>query len=93
MNTNQKRVILAGFGIILVSFIVWGIFGFEIFTKDQVLIEEKDELFGMVRKVWVDKFIWGLDLSLAVTGFTVLTGAVLTFLIRTKKINQINSNK
>lgn len=91
MNAKQKRVILTGLGIILLSFIVWGIFGFEIFTKNQVLIEEKDELFGMVRKVWVDKFIWGLDLTLAVTGFTVLTGSVLTFLFRTQKIKSNES--
>ncbi|MFC2134108.1 hypothetical protein ACFLTH_05780 [Bacteroidota bacterium] len=90
MNIKQKRVILIGIGVILVSLIIWGIFGFEIFTKDQVLIEEKDELFGMVRKVWVDKFIWGLDLSLAISGFTAAASVVLTFLFRTKKIK---SNK
>ena len=86
MNINQKRVILIGLGIIFVSLIVWSIFGFEIFTKTQVLIEEKDQLFGMVHKIWVDKFIWGLDLSLAISGFTVIVGGILTFLFRTKKL-------
>jgi len=86
MNKKQRSIIFAAAGIILISLIIWGIFGFEIFTKTQVLVEEKDELFGMIRKVWIDKFIWGLDLSLVISGFTVVVGGILTFLFRTKKL-------
>ena len=86
MNINQKRVILIGIGIIAVSLILWGVYGFEIFTKTQVLIEEKDELFDMVHKKWVDKFIWGLDLSMAISGLTLIAGSIFVFLFRTKKL-------
>lgn len=86
MNKKQKIVLYTGLGIILVTLIIWGFYGFEIFTKSQVLVEQKDELFGMVRQVWVDKFIWGLDLSLAISGFTVFVGGILMFIFRTKNL-------
>lgn len=90
MNKKQRNIIFIVLAIILISLVIWGIFGFEIFTKTQVLVEEKDELFGMVHKKWIDKFIWGLDLSLAISGVTIVVSGILIFLFRTKKLK---SNK
>ena len=86
MNSKQKRTLIIALIIIASSLILWAAYGGQIFTKTQVLIEKKDELFpDMVQKQWVDKFIWGLDLSLAVSGLTILIGSVLLFLFRNKK--------
>jgi len=84
MNKKQKWVIIAVADVIVVSLIVWFAFGSEIFTKTQVLVEHKDELFGWTEKKWVDKFIWGLDLSAAISGISILIGAVIFYLVRTK---------
>lgn len=85
MNKKQKVVLITVLTIIVSSLIVWIAYGTEIFTKTQVLIEQKDELFGWTEKKWVDKFIWGLDLSGAISGISFLIGAILFFIFRTKK--------
>jgi hypothetical protein len=76
---------LAAFFIFLALIVVWQIYGGEVFTKTRVLIERKDELFGWTEKIWEDKFVWGLDLSLALGGVTAIVSGVLIFLFRTKK--------
>jgi len=53
-------------------------------TKTQVLIEKKDELFGTNYKEWKDQFIWGLDLTGAITGFIVISGSLLLWIFRRK---------
>ncbi|MDP3580670.1 MAG: hypothetical protein Q8S39_01970 [Ignavibacteria bacterium] len=88
MNKKQKKILVSVLAIIVVSVIVWIAFGAEIFTKTQVLVEQKDELFGWTEKKWVDKFIWGLDLSGAISGISLLVGAILFFIFRTKKIGK-----
>jgi len=85
MNKKQKIVLVSGLTIIAATVIVWIAFGAEIFTKTQVLVEQRDELFGWTEKKWVDKFIWGLDLSGAISGISLLIGAILFFIFRTKK--------
>ncbi len=90
MNPKQKIVIITSLLIILLSFLIWIIYGGEIFTKTKILVETKDELFGWTEKKWVDKFIWGLDLSLIISLITIITGGVLYFLLRTKSIKKIN---
>lgn len=85
MNKNQKLYLSIGLIVIAVSFIVWAIFGFEIFTKTQVLVETKDELFGWSEKKWIDKFIWGLDLTLLISGITIMLGGILMYFFRNKK--------
>jgi hypothetical protein len=88
MNKKQKTVLYSALSIILASFIMWIAYGREVFTKTQVLIEKKDELFpDMVQKEWIDKFIWGLDLSSVIIGFTLLATVILIYLFRTKKSN------
>ncbi len=88
MNRKQKITLLAGLLIIVAAFIVWISFGGELFTKTQVLIEKKDELFGTTYKEWQDKFIWGLDYTLYVSGAAVLVCGVLFFVFRKKKVTQ-----
>ncbi len=85
MSKNQKLFLSIGLFVIATSFIVWAIFGFEIFTKTQVLVETKDDLFGWSEKKWVDKFIWGLDLTLLVSGITIFLGGILIYLFRNRK--------
>lgn len=85
MNKKQKVVLVTVLAIIVLSLVVWIAYGTEIFTKTQVLVEQKDELFGWTEKKWVDEFIWGLDLSGVISGISILTGAILFFIFRTKK--------
>jgi hypothetical protein len=88
MNKKQKITILAGLLVIITVFIVWLSYGGDLFTKTQVLIEKKDELFGTTYKEWKDQFIWGLDYTLYVTGATVVICGILFFVFRKKKVTQ-----
>ncbi len=85
MNKKQKWVLFIVADLIITSLIIWLAFGAEIFTKTRVLVEYKDELFGWTEKKWIEKFIWGLDLSAAISGISALIGAILFFVLRTKK--------
>lgn len=86
MNKKQKVILISVVAVVILSLIVWQIYGGEIFTKTQVLVETKDELFGWTEKKWEDKFIWGLDLSLIISGASVFIGGVLLFVFRNKRI-------
>ena len=87
MNSKQRKTLLVVSVIIAFSIIVWLGFGREIFTKTQILIEKKDELFpDMVEKQWVDKFIWGLDLTGAISLLSIIIGGFFYFHFRDKKI-------
>lgn len=86
MNKKQKKVLIIVFLVIITTLIIWLAYGGHFFTRSQVLVEKKDELFpDMVEKQWVDKFIWGLDLSLIISSASVLIGGVLFFLYRKRK--------
>lgn len=85
MNKKQKITLFTGLLIIVIAFIVWFAYGGELFTKTRVLIEKKDELFGTTYKEWKDKFIWGLDYTLYVTGITVFVCGILIIIFRKKK--------
>jgi len=91
MNKKQKITILIGLIIIAIVFIVWLYYGGQLFTKTQVLVEKKDELFGTTYKEWKDQFIWGLDYTLYITGATVFVSTILFFVFR-KKRNLNNEN-
>ncbi len=85
MNKTQKYIATGFVFSLLILLIIWISYGAEIFTKTQVLVERKDELFGWTEKVWEDKFIWGLDLSLILAFSSAIISGLLLFLFRTKK--------
>jgi uncharacterized membrane protein YqiK len=85
MNRKQKVTITICLIIIFCVFVIWFLNGAEIFTKTQVLIEKKDELFGTTYKEWKDKFVLGLDLTGVVTGVVLVTGSILLWIFRRKK--------
>ena len=66
-------------------FIVWIYSGLEIFTKTQVLVEKKDELFGWTEKQWVKKLVFGLDMTLAIDFVTIIASTILFLIFRRKK--------
>lgn len=89
MNSRQKKTMIIVAVIVSVSFIIWLGFGREIFTKTQVLVEKRDELFpDMVQKEWVNKFIWGLDLTSLISFISIIIGAVFYFRFRDKKMRR-----
>ena len=90
-NKKQKNILIVALLIIGAFFIVWLAYGGEIFTKTQVLVEIKDEVFDTSYKEWHDKFIWGLDLTLAISGITAVVSGILLFFFRSKK--QLKANK
>lgn len=90
MNKKQKIVLISTFTIAAASLIIWLAYGAEFFTKTQVLVEQKDELFGWTEKKWVDKFVWGLDLSAIISGVAVVAGAISFFIFRNKPKSERN---
>jgi len=86
MNLKQKRTLIVAAVKIVAFLIIWIAYGGHIFTRTQVLIEKKDELFpDIVQKEWVNNFIWGLDLSLVLSVITIFIGSFLFYLFRDKK--------
>lgn len=80
LNKKQKRSIYIGLSLIIIAVIFWIAFGMEIFTKTQVIVEKTDELFGTTYKEFEDKFILGLDYTVAISAFIVfITGVVVFF--------------
>lgn len=90
MNKKQKITLFSCLFVILAVIIVWLFSGAEVFTKTQVLIEKKDELFGTTYKEWQNKFVWGLDLTAIISTLIVLIGSLLFYLFRSKKITNEN---
>ena len=88
MNKYQKRTRLIVGLVILLSAVIWIVHGTEIFTKTEVLVETQDEvdkLMGTTHKEWKDTFIWGLDLTLLVSGIAAVIGGVFYFFFRKKE--------
>jgi len=85
LNINQKKILVTGLVLTSISFLIWIIAGAEIFTKTEVLVDVKDELFGTTYKEWQSTFIWGLDLTLIITGAVGFSGAVLMYILRSGK--------
>jgi len=87
LNSKQKGTMYIALAIIGISLIIWFGYGQEIFTKTEVLIEVKDELFDRTYQEWQKKFIWGLDLSMAISGFTTITSIIIMYFQKTKRSN------
>lgn len=77
LNRNQKKTFTIGLLLIAAAFLVWLGFGAEIFTKTQVLVEKQDELLGTSYKEWKDQFVLGLDYTLGLTGFIILSSLII----------------
>lgn len=78
LNQKQKRSVYIGLSLIFVAIIVWILFGMEVFTKTQVIVEKTDELFGTTYKELEDRFILGLDYTAA---FSALIGGVTAVVV------------
>jgi len=88
MNPKQKKTFIASVSLAAASIITWIAYGGHVFTHTQILIEKKDDLFpDVVQKQWVNKFIWGLDLTLAICFASIIVGSILFYLFRNKKIS------
>jgi len=88
LNSTQKKTLVIGVVLIIAAILAWVGFGGEIFTKTQVLVEKKDELFGTTYKEWKDQFVLGLDYTLGFSGIVVLITSLIVFLKRDKKISK-----
>ncbi len=84
-NQKQKLTFYIALSIIVLSFVLWFAYGQEIFTKTEVLVDIKDEVFDRTYQEWRKKFIWGLDLSLAITGITVILSTIIMYFQKNKK--------
>ncbi len=85
LNKNQKRVRAISLLLIIVILAIWLGYGADIFTKTEILVETKDELFGTVKE-WKDQFVLGLDYTLGIIGGIVGITLVTLYLLRTKKV-------
>ena len=84
LNKNQKMARNISLLLIVIALAVWLGYGGDIFTKTEVLIETKDELFGTVKE-WKDQFVLGLDYTLGIIGAIVAVSLATLYLLRTKK--------
>lgn len=82
LNKKQKVTIYVGLAVILAVFIAWLADGAYVFTQTQVLITKKDQLFGTTYKVWQNKFLLGLDLTLVVTAVSIIISGTFIFIFR-----------
>jgi len=85
MNTKQKTALYGGLIVIAVASLIWLFNGAEIFTKTQVIVERKDELFGTSYKEWQNTFKLGLDYVLGISFITVVTSSILIYLFKNKR--------
>ena len=85
MNNKQKIILIVGAVLILAALVVWLSNGGEVFTKTQVLVERKDELFGNTYKEWQDKLVIGFDYAGGFSAIVLVVTGFLLFMYRTKK--------
>ncbi len=85
LNSAQLKIILVALILVAFSIFVWLGFGAEVFTKTQVVVEKKDEIFGNTYKVLEDKFILGLDYTLAIIGVIIIPSIFMLIYKRDKK--------
>lgn len=85
INKNQKNVIQVSIILIAAAILAWQLYGGEIFTKTEILVQQKDELLGTTYREWQDKFILGLDYTLAFIGVLILIAGLVVYKLRTKK--------
>lgn len=84
-NKKQKVITFIGIAVILAVFIAWLADGAYVFTQTQILVTKKDQLFGTTYKVWQNKFLLGLDLTLVITAVTMIISGTFIFIFRKKR--------
>jgi len=85
MNRKQKRAFYSGLIVIVLALLVWFFNGAEIFTKTQMLVEKKDELFGTTYNEWQNTFRLGLDYVLGISFLSFITSSILIYLFKNKR--------
>lgn len=85
LNSKQKKVIWAGSIVTLAALVVWFLVSGEIFTKNQIIVEKQDEMLGSTYKEWQDKFILGLDYTLAFIAAVFFISVTALIFLRDKK--------
>lgn len=84
LNKKQKKTLFISLLLILAALITWQIFGGEIFTKTEVLIEKRDDLLGTSYKEWQDRFVLGLDYTLALISIITFSAGFIIYMQRNK---------
>jgi len=85
LNNRQKATLAIGTSLILILLIVWIAYGAEFWTKTQVLVEVKDEIFDSTYKEYRDQFVLGLEYTLLGSGIIFVFTIVTAFFQRDKK--------
>lgn len=85
LNKSQKKIVFSGLLLIASALVIWLLYGGEIFTKTEILLEKQDELLGTTYKEWEDKFVLGLDFTAAFIGAIILTTTAGAWFLRSKK--------
>ena len=88
MNSKQKVVVLIGIAVTFAAFAVWILSGREMLSHYAPVIDPKNKIFG---KPDEEVFIWGLDLTLLVSGMVLLIcGYIFSKLNKKQKSNSQN---
>ena len=77
MKNKQKLVLIIGTTIILITILLWQSSGWELFTKTEVIVEDPKKMFDLDGSQFGNKFVWGLDLTLVISGFTLIVGGYI----------------
>ncbi|NWF50930.1 MAG: hypothetical protein HXY49_10360 [Ignavibacteriaceae bacterium] len=85
MNKKQKITVYLSLAAVIGVFVYWIASGAEIFTKNKVLVEKTDEIFGTTYKEWQDKFVWGLDYTAVATLLIIIISGALIYLFKNRK--------
>ncbi len=93
MNKKQKITIFSGLAAITISFAIWALQGFHLFTHQKIEIQlpqsDIDKLLGQPpRFEWINHFTLGLEYTLVFTAIVISISIVMFFLFKNKrKIN------
>lgn len=85
LNPKQKMIIFITFSLVIISLIVWQAYGGAFWTKTQALVEIKDDLFDTTYREYQDKFVLGLDYTLAFDGIVIIAGLIGMFIFKKNK--------
>ncbi|MDZ7764004.1 MAG: hypothetical protein U5K00_06200 [Melioribacteraceae bacterium] len=73
----QKKILFFTVLIVLLSIVIWVIDGMEFITTTQKVLTDNSIENRNDSVIIEEKFIWGLDLTLLVSGITLITGGFL----------------